>query len=91
MSSNSDETFMQRDELVAALNRKGIPVTEAQLKRLGTKGPPCVRYGNVNLYRLSDALAWFETQLKPPRAGFHGTRRMPTRRTYETRDMRPAQ
>lgn len=62
-------TRLTRRALAAALTEVGFPMSEATLATKATRGggPPFRRFGARPLYIWSEALAWAEGRLSPPR------------------------
>jgi hypothetical protein len=63
------ETLLTRDAVAAALTARGYPVKSKTLATKASRGggPPFRHFGLRVLYRWSDALAWAEGRLSPPR------------------------
>ena len=72
MATNVPENpgaLLTRDAVAAALTAAGYPVKSKTLSTKATRGggPPFSHFGARVLYRWSDALAWAEGRLSPPR------------------------
>jgi hypothetical protein len=62
-------TLLSRVDCADALKKAGYPVSPKTLASKATRGggPRFHKFGNRVLYRWSDALAWAEARLSPPR------------------------
>jgi hypothetical protein len=69
VSKLSASTLLRRPDCATALTESGYPVRPKTLSTLATRGggPPYHKFGRTVLYRWSDALAWAESRLSPPR------------------------
>jgi hypothetical protein len=65
------DTLLTRDQVAEALTDAGFPVRPKTLATKATRGggPPFRCFGTKPLYRWSDALAWAQSRLGPPRGG----------------------
>jgi hypothetical protein len=68
---DSADTLLTRDKVAEALTDAGFPVRPKTLATKATRGggPPFRCFGAKPLYRWSDALAWAQSRLGPPRGG----------------------
>lgn len=66
--TNAD-TFLTREQTVAALKAVGFPIERATLATMATRGggPPFQKFGRVPLYRWRAVLAWAQAKLSAPR------------------------
>jgi hypothetical protein len=64
----ADDALLTRGPAAAALTRAGYPVTAATLATKATRGggPPYRVFGRRPVYRLSDLMAWAESQVREP-------------------------
>jgi hypothetical protein len=66
---DTTDALLSREGVAAALSTAGYPVKAKTLSTKATRGggPPFCKFGSRALYRWSDALAWAEGRLSPPR------------------------
>ncbi len=66
---NNPDALLTRDAVAAALAESGYPIKPKTLATKATRGggPPFRHFGARVLYKWSDALAWAEGRLSPPR------------------------
>lgn len=69
VSSLPPEALLPRVACAQALTRSGFPTSPKTLSTKASRGggPPYYKFGSRALYRWSDALAWAESRLSPPR------------------------
>jgi hypothetical protein len=67
--SQKPDALLRRRAISEALVAAGFPVRPATLATMASRGggPPYRRFGRIPLYHLSEALAWAESRLSPPR------------------------
>jgi hypothetical protein len=65
------DTLLTRDQVAEALTDAGFPIRPKTLATKATRGggPPFRCFGTRPLYRWSEALAWAQSRLGPPRGG----------------------
>lgn len=61
------DTFLGRKELSEALTARGLPVAEATLASMASRGggPPFSKFSQRVLYRWGDAISWAHSRLSP--------------------------
>jgi hypothetical protein len=69
LSKLCGSALLRRGSCAEALSESGYPVRAKTLSTMATRGggPPYQHFGRTVLYRWSDALAWAEARLSPPR------------------------
>jgi hypothetical protein len=69
IESLSPSALLRREPCAGALTKAGFPISGKTLATMATRGggPPYHKFGRTVLYRWSDALAWAESRLSPPR------------------------
>jgi hypothetical protein len=61
--------LIRRNECARILTSAGFPISPKTLATMASRGggPPYHKFGRAVLYRWSDALAWAQSRLSPPR------------------------
>jgi hypothetical protein len=79
LQSLCPSTLMRRPDCAKALTEVGYPIRAKTLATMATRGggPPYQKFGRMVLYRWSEALAWAEGRLSPPRHSTSETRVQP--------------
>jgi hypothetical protein len=69
--------LLRRIDCARILTSAGFPISPKTLATMASRGggPPYQKFGRTVLYRWSDALAWAQSRLSPPRCstseGYH--------------------